>query len=62
MTLNDGFQVKVPNDILVVPGQSVGPSGDTITNASTQVVLMGANLPPNENGTPLLGTQFFSSV
>ncbi|KAK5119656.1 hypothetical protein LTR85_007485 [Meristemomyces frigidus] len=60
--LADGLSIKVPNDVLVVSEQYVGPSGAVETNASASVVLIAPDMNDNTNDTPIIGMQFFSAA
>lgn len=54
--------MTIPNEVLVVPDQYIGPSGALETNTSASQVLIGALSDVNANDNPIIGKEFFSSA
>ncbi|KYG41711.1 hypothetical protein M433DRAFT_75302, partial [Acidomyces richmondensis BFW] len=56
------FAVNIPNDVLVVSDQYVGPSGAVETNSSASLVLISPDNNANADNTPIIGMPFFSGA
>lgn len=62
IVLSEEQSFTIPNDVLVVSDQYVGPSGAVETNSSASVVLIGPDYDLNSDDTAIFGMGFFSSA
>lgn len=62
IAFNSGLNIKVPNEVLVVPDQYIGPDGAVQNNNSADVVLLGPLAGENANDPPIIGMQFLSAA
>lgn len=60
--MDQGLQLTVPNDIMVVPEAYIGPSGQAETNNSAATLLMYPAIGENQSGVTILGRPFFSAA
>ncbi|KAF1980938.1 acid protease, partial [Aulographum hederae CBS 113979] len=60
--LDSGLAFRIPNDQFIVPEMKIDDNGTVYYNTSVRNVLIGANLPPNDQDLPVLGRNFFSSA
>jgi hypothetical protein len=61
VTLDNGMELTLPNELLVVPDKSIDDSGKVQTNSTFVQVLMQPTLNSDGTETPMVGKQFFSS-
>jgi hypothetical protein len=62
VTLENGMELTLPNELLVVPDKSIDDSGEVQTNSTFAQVLMQPTLNSDGTETPMVGKQFFSST
>lgn len=62
MVLDDGLELPIPNELLVVPEKIVDSSGEVQRNTTFAEVLIQPQASDNAGDTPLIGKHFFSST
>jgi hypothetical protein len=62
VTLDNGMELTLPNELLVVPDKSIDDSGEVKTNSTFVQVLIQPTLNTDGTETPMVGKQFFSST
>lgn len=62
MIFDDGLEVTIPNELLVVPEKLIDDSGEVQVNSTFAEVLIGPTTEENSGDTPRIGKQFFSST
>jgi hypothetical protein len=62
VVLDDGLELTIPNELLVVPEKLIDDSGEVKLNQTYAEVLIQPTLEDNQGDTPLIGKQFFSST
>jgi hypothetical protein len=62
VTLDNGMELTLPNELLVVPDKSIDDSGEVQTNSTLVQVLIQPTLNSDGTETPMVGKQFFSST
>ncbi|POR32113.1 Uncharacterized protein TPAR_07685 [Tolypocladium paradoxum] len=61
-TLDDGFQVKIPNHQLIVPERYINDKGDLAVNSSRPVIRINSLQDTTAKVLPVLGRYFFTSA
>lgn len=62
VVLDNGLELPIPNELLVVPEKIIDSSGEVRTNTTFAEVLIQPQLSDNAGDTPLIGKHFFSST
>jgi hypothetical protein len=62
VVFDDGLELTIPNELLVVPEKLIDDSGEVQVNSTFAEVLIQPTSEDNENDTPRIGKQFFSST
>ena len=62
VTLDNGFEATIPNELLIVPPLDIRDSGATFTNTSVREVLISPTVGSNSDNWAILGKPFFQSV
>ena len=62
VTLDNGFQATIPNELLIVPPLDVRDSGAAFTNTTVREVLISPTEGSNSHDWAILGKPFFQSV
>jgi hypothetical protein len=61
--LDAGLQIRIPNSQFIIPDLTINPqTGKTEYNSSVRELLINPLMPPNDQDTPELGRQFFTST
>lgn len=62
VVLDNGMELSIPNELLVVPERLIDKSGEVQTNSTYAAVLIQPTSGDNAADTPLIGKHFFSST
>jgi hypothetical protein len=62
VVLDNGLELTIPNELLVVPEKQIDDTGEVKINSTFVKVLIQPTLAENAGDTPLIGKQFFSST